>query len=225
MDTQAVRVKAVERGLVSSEQALRLSDQEVLSFLFAPGFSTARVVSDLSGRGVGMDVVKTNVESIGGRVDIDSVPGRGTMVRMRIPLSLLVIRGLMVGIGGERYIFPLDFVRETVKIPRKLVREYFNGRFAEVRGTILPLVLAEEILFQRTISFGSKVFDFDLVPLVVIGSSDETFAIVVDKFLEEGEYLVKAVPEYMRGDGLVSGITIMGDGSVVVILNPQRVVQ
>uniref|UniRef100_A0A7V3YID3 Chemotaxis protein CheA n=1 Tax=Candidatus Caldatribacterium californiense TaxID=1454726 RepID=A0A7V3YID3_9BACT len=225
VDVQAVRVKAVDRGLVSSDEVLRLSDEEVLSFLFLPGFSTARVVSDVSGRGVGMDVVKTNIESMGGQVGIESVPQRGTRIWMRIPLSLLVVRGLMVRIAHERYILPLEFVRETVKVPPERVREYFNGRFVEVRGEILPLVVAEEVLFDTRVDLRGKGFDFNLVPLVVLGGEGETCAVAVDAFLEEGEYLMKAVPEYMRGNGVVSGVTIMGDGSIVVILNPPQLVQ
>lgn len=222
INAEAIRVKAVERGLVSPEQALRMSDQEVFSFLFYPGFSTAQAVSDISGRGVGMDVVKTNVEGMGGRVSVESNPGWGTTVRMRIPLSLLVVRGLMVRIAEERYIVPLDFIRETVKVPRERIREYFNGRFVEVRGEVLPLVIAEELLLERKVDLRARNFDFDLVPLMVVMGEIGTWAIAVDTFLEEGEYLVKSVPEHMRGKGLISGVTIMGDGSVVVILNPQE---
>ncbi|MGC8778942.1 MAG: chemotaxis protein CheA, partial [Candidatus Caldatribacteriaceae bacterium] len=225
VDVEAVRVKAAERGLVSPEQALRMSDREILSFLFLPGFSTARAISNVSGRGVGMDVVKTNVESMGGQVDIETNPGRGTTVRLRIPLSLLVVRGLMMLIAGERYIVPLDFIRETVKVSKDQVREYFSGRFVEVRGEILPLMVAEELLFARRVDLKIRAFDFDLVPLVVVMGEAGSWAVVVDAFLEEGEYLVKAVPEYMRGRGLVSGVTIMGDGSIVVILNPQELMR
>ena len=220
INPQEVRTRAIDRGLISPEEALKIPDSEIVNYIFEPGFSTAKTVSDISGRGVGMDVVKTDIESIGGKVFVDSTVGKGTKITLRIPLSLLLIRGLMVLIGKERYIVPLEAVKETLKVPKEKIHKYHAGLLVDVRGETLPVILAEEILSQTAVELESKVFPFDLVPLLILEDSGLRCALVVDAFLEESDYLVKSIPDYVKAGNVVSGATVLGDGSIVVIINP-----
>ena len=225
IDAQAVRAKIVERGLVPPDEAIELSDEEALQFIFEPGFSTAKVVSDISGRGVGMDVVKASVESVGGKVFVSTKIDHGTKITMRIPLSLLMIKGLMVRIASEKFIIPLDSVQETLKVPLNKIHKHREVAFAEIRGEITPILFTEEILLERNVELSENRFSFGLVPMAVIHSEDGVFAIVVDEFVEEGDYLVKNISEDLKVLGIFSGATIMGDGSVVLILNPYELVK
>ncbi|MCD6449243.1 MAG: chemotaxis protein CheA [Thermotogaceae bacterium] len=220
INPQEIRSRAVDRGLISAEEALKIPDSEIINYIFEPGFSTAKAVSDISGRGVGMDVVKTNIESIGGRVFVDSTVGKGTKIILRIPLSLLLIRGLMIRIGEERYIVPLEVVKETLKVPKEKIHKYSAGLLVDVRGETLPVIFAEEILSQTDVKLESKDFPFGLVPLLILEDSGIRYALVVDAFLDEGDYLVKSIPEYAKAGNIVSGATVMGDGSIVLIINP-----
>lgn len=225
IDVQAVRAKVIERGLVPPDEALELSDEEILQFIFEPGFSTARAVSDISGRGVGMDVVKTSVESVGGKVFVETKMDHGTKITMRIPLSLLMIKGLMVRIASDKFIIPIDSVQETLKVPLNKIHKHREAAFAEIRGEITPILFAEEILMERDVELSENRFSFGLIPMAVIHSEDGAFAIVVDEFVEEGDYLVKNISEDVKASGIFSGATIMGDGSVVLILNPYELVK
>ena len=225
IDPNAVRAKAIDKGLVSPEETMRYNDEEILNFIFIPGFSTSEVVSNVSGRGVGMDVVKTNVESMGGKVYVDSKVGKGTKITMRIPLSLSIFKGLMVEIGSQQYILPLDVVEETIKVNMKKIHNYKNFMLVEVRNETIPLFIAEELLNGLHIELKEKSFEFDLVPLVIVSEEGNRFALVVDQFLEESEFLIKSIPDYLRSDSFITGVTILGDGTPVLILNPTKVVR
>ncbi|WP_448379409.1 Hpt domain-containing protein [Fervidobacterium sp.] len=222
IDANKVRMKAVDKGLIPPDKSLEMSDEQIIQLIFEPGFSTAEQVSNLSGRGVGMDVVKTNVEKIGGKVFVRTNPGRGTVTSMVIPQSLMAIKGLLVMVGNERYIIPTDMVRETIKIPKSEVKIYKDMIFSNIRGEIVPLIFAESILNNTNITLFSKEFQFELVPVALIKGDSGTLGIIVDKFVEESDYLVKSVPESLQGGGLITGATIMGDGSVVLILDPTK---
>jgi len=224
IDVSRVRMKAIDRGIVDQEEALRMSDEQVLQLIFLPGFSTAERVTDLSGRGVGMDVVKTNIESIGGKVAIRTELGKGSTVSMMIPLSLMAIKGLLVKIGEEKYIIPTDTVKEILKVPLNRLYSYRGSFFANIRGDAIPVVFAEELLTQDHVELSQKQFLFDLVPILVVQGANSTFGVIVDAFLEESDYLVKSVPEQARASNLISGATVMGDGSVVLILNPEGLI-
>jgi len=224
IDVSKLRIKAVDKGIVEQEEALRMSDEEVLQLIFLPGFSTAERVTDLSGRGVGMDVVKTNIESVGGKVTVRTELGKGTTVSMMIPLSLMVIKGLLVKIGEERYIVPTDTIKEILKIPLNHLHSYRGSLFANIRGKTIPIVFAEELFTLNRVELRQKRFPFDLVPILVVQGASSVFGVIVDAFLEEGDYLVKGIPEQARVSNLVSGATVMGDGSVVLILNLEHLI-
>jgi two-component system chemotaxis sensor kinase CheA len=223
MDPDRIRAKAAERGLLTPEEALARDDGRILECVFEPGFSTADRVTSISGRGVGMEVVRTNVEAVGGRVFVSSHLGRGTTFTMRIPLSVSSIKGLRVRIGEQTYVFPLDAVEETLKIPRDAVREFPGFRLARVRGASLPLVSAREVLEGVPVDLASEAYEFDLIPVVVLRDEAGRVALAVDRMVEESEYLVKPLPEALQF-GAAIGATILGDGSLSLILNPSGMV-
>lgn len=220
IDVNKIKLKALDKGLITEEQAMNMNDDEALQLIFLPGFSTAEKVSDLSGRGVGMDVVKTNVESIGGKVSVKTQLGKGTVITMSIPLSLMAVKGLLIKVGDERYIVPTDTIRETLKVPRKNIYSYRGLLFTKIRGEIVPVMFLEKEISGKLMDLSHKQFDFDMVPLLLVKDGEKTFAFVVDSFIEEGDYLVKNVPDAVRTSSFVTGATVMGDGSIVLIINP-----
>ncbi|MCD6156020.1 MAG: chemotaxis protein CheA [Candidatus Atribacteria bacterium] len=222
IDPNEVRMKAVDKGFISAEEALALSDEEALNLIFLPGFSTSSSVSEISGRGVGMDVVKANIEQIGGRVSITSQIGKGTLVEMKIPLSLSIIRGISVQIGCEEFVIPFENVETLVRVSREDVHGYRGSSLVRVRGEVLPLFFAASLLGMFSPaenSCGSEI------PLVLLRVSQGRYALAVDNYDKGGEFLVKPLPFYVSGGGLFSGATIRGDGKAILVLNPERLVE
>ncbi len=218
IDPTRVRDKAVRAGLVSPEQAARMSERELVNLVFLPGFSTADRVTHFSGRGVGMDVVRTNVEKIGGTVDVESRPGRGTSVRMKIPLTLAIIPALTVTTGGDRYAIPQVSLLELVRLGGDRVREaveFVHGvSVYRLRGNLLPLVYLDRLLQVE-----SARRDGGELLIVVLQSDDCPFGLVVDDVHDTEEIVVKPLQKPLKGIGAFAGATIMGDGRVALILD------
>lgn len=219
-----IRQKALERGLVTAEQASRLDDREALRLIFVPGFSTAATVTSVSGRGVGMDVVKTNVEKIGGTVDLQSEPGQGTTFRVKIPLTLAIIPALIVTSRGDRFAIPqvslLELVRlEGEEVCRKI--EWIQGvALYRLRGDLLPLVDIEKLLGRGVSPVGAPGPPADpAVNIVVLQSDNRRFGLVVPEINDTEEIVVKPLARQLKGLSLFSGTTIMGDGRVALILD------
>jgi len=214
-----IKAKAVEKGLVTPDQAARLSDRETAHLIFLPGFSTADKVSNVSGRGVGMDVVKTNIEQIGGTVDLQSTLGKGTTVKIKIPLTLAIIPALIVANHGNRFAIPqvnlLELVRlQITEVDPKI--EWIHGApVYRLRGRLLPLVYLNNILKSKQPSQASS----DCVSIVVLRVDDHEFGLVVDKILDTEEIVVKPMATQLKGVTVYSGATIMGDGKVALILD------
>ncbi len=228
----AVRAKAVARGLISAEAAAALSDHDVLQFIFEPGFSTAAQVTSVSGRGVGMDVVRTNIEAIGGTVDIDSRPGLGTTVRVRVPLTLAIVPALVVRTAGERFAIPQAAVRELVRLrtdrdgPR--IEGLPEAPVLRVRGRLVPLVFLDRLLGLRP----DNASDADGT-VVLVRIDDHEFGLVIDGLrgddTDAGHALVEAavlttivvkpIGGLLAQVGMYSGATVLGDGGVVLILD------
>jgi two-component system, chemotaxis family, sensor kinase CheA len=226
IDPARIRNKAVQRGVVSAEQAGRMTDHEVLRLVFLPGFSTAEKVSNISGRGVGMDVVKTNIEKIGGQVDIQSTIGEGTTLKIKIPLTLAIIPALMVAGGdGERYAIPQVSLLELVRLEGAQAKagiERIQGApFYRLRGNLLPLVDLDAA-FQRT---GRKASSNDVVNIVVLKADDRQFGLVVDAIHDTEEIVVKPLGKQLKGVESFAGATIMGDGRVALILDVLGIAQ
>jgi two-component system chemotaxis sensor kinase CheA len=223
IDCEVIRAKAVQRGLVTAAQAERMSEREVQALIFHPGFSTAAAVTNVSGRGVGMDVVKTNVERIGGAVDVQSTFGRGTTIRVRIPLTLAIIPALLVEEGEERYAIPQASVLELVRLePEQLATtvEFVAGTpVHRLRGQLLPLVSLAALLGSREDGLRDIAQCTQALNIVVLQSDDRQFGLVVPGVNDTQEIVVKPLGRQLKDVGIFSGATIMGDGRVALILD------
>jgi two-component system chemotaxis sensor kinase CheA len=219
INVERVREKAVERGLVSAEQAARMSEREVHHLIFLPGFSTAETVSNISGRGVGMDVVRTNIEKIGGTVDVQSVAGQGTTLRIKIPLTLAIIPALTITAAGDRYAIPqvnlLELVRLEGEDARKGIEMIHDAPVYRLRGRLLPLAhLSREL----QVGDGRAAAD-GAVNIVVLRADDRTFGLIVDEINDTEEIVVKPLGQQLKGIPIFAGATIMADGRVALILD------
>ncbi len=216
IDREAVRARAIERGLVTADA--RLGDPEIYALLFAPGFSTAREVTDVSGRGVGMDVVKRNVEGLRGSIDITSQPGVGTAVTLRLPLTLAIIDGLLVRVGPTRFIMPLSNTVECVELTRQDIENAGGKHLAIIRGEVIPYIHLSEYLQMNT-------QQPDRQQVMVAETEHGRYGFVVDQVLGDHQTVIKNLGRFYRNVNEVSGATILGDGSVALILDLHRVVQ
>ena len=221
LNLERIRSKAVERGVVPASQAERLSEREVSNLIFLPGFSTAEKVTNVSGRGVGMDVVKTNVEKIGGTVDIQSTAGQGTTVRVKIPLTLAIIPALIATCGGERFAIPQISLSELVRLDGDQTGtgiELVHGApVYRLRGRLLPLVYLDRELGIRAGS--TDPARTSAVNIVVLQAEDRQFGLIVDEITDTEEIVVKPLGKQLKGISAYSGATIMGDGRVALILD------
>jgi two-component system chemotaxis sensor kinase CheA len=220
IDTERVRHKALKRGLITHEQAARMTERELLHLIFLPGFSTAEKVTSVSGRGVGMDVVKTNIEKIGGTLDLQSRPGQGTTVKIKIPLTLAIIPALIVTCGGDRYAIPqvslLELVRLEGKQARQGIERIHGVPVYRLRGKLLPLVYLHRELKVESRQANS---DQEAVNLVVLQADDRQFGLVVDGINDTEEIVVKPLAKQLKDLLVFAGATIMGDGRVALILD------
>lgn len=219
-----VRQKAIEKGMVTAEQAVAMSDRESIQLILLPGFSTAPKVTNVSGRGVGMDVVKTNVEKIGGTLDIHSAIGQGTTLRIKIPLTLAIIPALIVTTAGDRYAIPQVSLLELVRLEGEQVKksiEYVHGApVYRLRGKLLPLVdLSERLGVVAPNADMRQSFEDRIVNIVVLRANDRQYGLVVDKVNDTAEIVVKPLSRQLKGISEYAGTTIMGDGSVALILD------
>lgn len=218
IDPQRVRDKAVKVKAVTAEQAARMNDREAVNLVFLPGFSTAEKVTNFSGRGVGMDVVRTNIERIGGTVDLESQIGRGTTVRMKIPLTLAIIPALTIASGGERFAIPQVSLLELVRLEAANVQhriESIQGiSVYRLRGSLLPIVYLNQ---ELKLGNGSSA-ETD-INMVVLQADDRQFGLVVDSIHDTEEIVVKPLQKQLKGVNVFAGATIMGDGRVALILD------
>ena len=217
IDVTRLKRRALENGLLRPEQAEKLSDREALSLIFLPGFSTAKTVTNFSGRGVGMDVVKSHIEKIGGVVDVFSRLGEGTTVKLRIPLTLAIIPGLVITSGGERFVIPqvslLELIRLEVDQSGKHIEHVHGTPVYRRRGSLLPIAYLNQVL-------GLKAADqTEALSMVVLQAEDRQFGLVVDGINDTQEIVVKPLGKQLKGLTLYAGATIMGDGRVALILD------
>ena len=222
LNVERIRKKAIEGGLIGAEQFGRMSEREIFNLIFLPGFSTAEKVTNVSGRGVGMDVVKTNVERIGGTVDVQSTLGRGTTVRVKIPLTLAIIPALVVTCGGERYAIPQVSLLELVRIEAdevgKGVELVHGAPVYRLRGRLLPLLYLNRELKLAGVPSGQTESD-GAVNIVVLRADDRRFGLVVDQINDTEEIVVKPLRKQLKTVKTFAGSSIMGDGKVALILD------
>jgi len=217
VDVTAIRRKLVERGLLSAKEVEELSDRQALQWIFRPGFSTAKQVSDISGRGVGMDVVRSAVEGAGGSLQIDSELGQGTKIRLELPLTLAIIQAMLVELAGERVALPLDVISEVLRVGDADIRTLGGGRVLNWRGQILPVIDAAERLQLRP---AQEVLPPDSLALV-LERGGRSVCCLVDEVVGHEEVVIKPVSKLVSTLPEVSGATVLGSGRVAVIINPE----
>ena len=218
IDREAVLKKAIEKGLVTPEEGQLLSDAQVYQFLFMAGFSTAKQVSDISGRGVGLDAVKTKIESLGGSVYVHSTPGQGTTFSIELPLTMSIIQALLVKVGGETYALPLTNVIEIAQVPAESVKQVHHVEMVPFRGDWIPLFRLHHFLQLEVTPQEDLVY-------IVIQRENKYLALQVDETLGEEEIVVKSLGNYLGSRFGFAGATIMGDGNVALILDGAQFVQ
>ena len=215
IDTEVVKNKAISRGTITPEQAAGMSEKEIIDLLFLPSFSTSEKVTDVSGRGVGLDVVKSKIEALSGEVEVKSVLGVGSTWIIRLPLTLAIIQALMVVIGGEKYAISLGSIQTIEDIPTDEIRLIQNKEVIHLRGNVIPLIRMDKEL--DTVS--TKGPDENMTILIVM-KGDKLAGLVVDELLGQQEIVIKSMGKYIDNKcRLISGATILGDGEVALILD------
>nr|WP_154958946.1 chemotaxis protein CheA [Paenibacillus xylanexedens] len=212
---------AIKRGVVTEEQGAKMSDDEVNQLLFAPGFSTADKISDISGRGVGLDVVKSKITSLGGNVTITSTPGKGTNFSVQLPLTLSIIAAMLVRLGSEKYAVPLSSIVETAIVQREQVRNIHGNKMITFRESLIPYLSLSEV-------FGVPDFndaDEKETEIVVIRKGERLAAVAVEEFIGQSEIVLKSMGTYLPAIEGISGATILGDGQVALILDPNAFIK
>lgn len=215
LDVTRIRQKAVERGLVSETEAERMPDSEVFRFIFEAGFSTAKKITGVSGRGVGMDVLRTNIEKLNGMIDLESKLGQGTSVIIKLPLTLAIVQGLLVESDKEVFILPMSSVIETVKTKQSSIF-YVNQRpVLRLRGEIIPVINLNDILEESARGFIMSEKQY----IVVVGLAEKKLGINVDRFLGQEEVVIKSLGQHLGATQGISGATILGDGRIRLIVD------
>lgn len=215
IDPEVIKNKAVAKGLISAERAKELSRQEILNLIFLPGFSTAEVVTNISGRGVGMDVVKTNVTKLRGIINVESTAGTGTKIIIKLPLTLAIIPGMIVKVKEQSIVIPLNTVLEVLRVHRENIYSINQKPVIKMRDSVLPLVSVEEILFGNENIDENKIWQY----VVVVGIAEKRYGIKVDGLVGQKEVVIKSLGNYFGKIQGIAGSTIMGDGSVVMIVD------
>lgn len=217
MDPNVIREKAIEKGLITRERAKEFSRQEMMHLIFLPGFSTAEKVSNVSGRGVGMDVVKTNVAKLRGIINIESEAGKGTKIIIKLPLTLAIISGMIVKALGDFLVIPLGSVIEVLRVNKEQIHSIKGKEVIKLRDSVLPLVTLDYLLAGK--SNGRKKEEQDWQYVVEVGIAEKRYGIKVDELIGQQEVVIKSLGSYLGKIDGVAGSTIMGDGTVVMILD------
>lgn len=206
--------KALDRGVVTEQQAPTLTDKQIYELIFSSGFSTADQISDVSGRGVGLDVVKSKIESLGGLVTIDSEEGKGSLFSIQLPLTLSIISVMLIELQNEKYAIPLSSIIETAVIKKEEILHAHNQKVIDFRGKIVPLVFLTEI-FDVPVEHVND----DFISLLIVRKGDKMAALVVDSFIGQQEIVLKSLGNYLNNVFAISGATILGDGQVALIID------
>ncbi len=220
IDAEVIKQKAVSKGIISAEAAARMGEREALDLIFAPGFSTAEQISDISGRGVGMDIVRTNVERLNGSITVETEVGQGTRFTVRLPLTLAIIRALLIDVAGQTFAIPLTSVVEALRIERDKLRSVNGHEAIELRGEVLPLmrlrdIFAEELAAgqQENAERAQRQF------VVAVRWGDRRGGLIVDALIGEQEIVIKPLGNLFRAAHGISGGAVLGDGQVAPILD------
>lgn len=212
---------AVKKGVITQDQAAKMSDEEAYQLLFAPGFSTAEVISDVSGRGVGLDVVKAKISSLGGNVTIFSTPGKGTNFSVQLPLTLSIIAAMLIKMGSEKYAIPLSSIVETGIVKKSQIRTIHGNKMLEFRNSHIPLVSLSRIFSVPDYDESTE----DETEIVVVRKGERLVAFAVQDFIGQNEIVIKNLGKYLPEIQGISGATILGDGQVALIIDPNAFIK
>lgn len=214
IDVEAVKAKAVEKGRISQEQADAMSDKDAIDLLFQPSFSTAKKVTDVSGRGVGLDVVKSKIESLSGDVEVKTKLGEGSTFIIRLPLTLAIIQALMVEVGGEKYAISLGSIQTIEDIAPNEIKFVQNEEVINLRGDVIPLIRLNKVLDNESV----KGPDDNLI-VAIVKKGDKLAGLVVDELMGQQEIVIKSLGKYINKSKVISGATILGDGEIALIID------
>lgn len=219
IDVEAVKRKALERGTITEEQAAVMSDKEIINLLFLPSFSTAKTVSDISGRGVGLDVVRSKIESLSGEVEVKSTLGVGSTWTIRLPLTLAIIQSLMVVIGNEKYAIPLGNIQTLESIAPNEIKHVQQKEVINLRDNVIPIIRLNEVLGCES----TQKEDEELI-VVIVKKGDKQAGLVIDELTGQQEIVIKSLGKYINKSKVISGATILGDGEVALIIDPNALI-
>lgn len=220
MNPDIIKKKAIEKGIISQREADAMTDKEALNLIFKAGFSTAKTITNVSGRGVGMDVVKTNIEKLNGIIDVESEWGKGTTLKLKIPLTLAIIQALLVGVQEEFYAIPLASVIETVRIAQDEIYTVEGKSVLRLRDEVLSLVRLADIFDVNSVFTGAEE-----AYVVVIGLAENKLGVIVDFLIGQEEVVIKSLGDYLKGTAGIAGATIRGDGRVTLIVDIAMMMQ
>jgi two-component system, chemotaxis family, sensor kinase CheA len=214
INLERVKNKAIEKGIVKREETANLTPKDIIAFLFKPSFSTSDQITDLSGRGVGLDVVKTKIEQLGGMVDVETESGQGSKFIIRLPLTLAIIQALLVNIGSEKYAIPLSSTREIIRIPREQIKHIQNQEVILLRNQVVPIVRLDQVLEVQDSKNDTKN-----ITVVVVNKGEKMSGFLVDSLVGQQEIVIKSLGKLLSGIKSIAGATILGDGNVALILD------
>lgn len=219
INIEKVKRKAVERGILTEEQAASMSQRDAIELLYQPSFSTADKISDVSGRGVGLDVVKTKIESLGGELETKTVIGAGSTFTIRLPLTLAIIQGLMVDIGAEKYAIPLGSIETIEDVGLDEIKYVQTKEVIHLRGKVIPLIRLADILDVEPVETTS-----DRLTVVIVSKGERRAGLIVDNLIGQQEIVIKSIGKYINNNKIIGGATILGDGEVALILDVNTLV-
>ncbi|WP_263788884.1 chemotaxis protein CheA [Salinibacter grassmerensis] len=229
LDPDALKQKAIEKNVLTEDEAKDLSDSEAYQLIFRPGFSTTEEVGQVSGRGVGMDVVKTNLAELNGTIDIDSTPGEGTRFTLKLPLTLAILQSMLVRSGAETFAIPLYAVSEAVRLEPGMIETIQEGEVIEHRDQVIPVMRLEEVLDVQAPDSGGqradRFADEQDAYAVVVSVAHRRAALVVDELISQEEVVIKSLGDYLKSVPGIAGSTILGDGQVIMVLDIGEMIQ
>ena len=221
MNPANLRNKAVEKGIISQDEADKLNDDESFNLIFEAGFSTAEKITDISGRGVGMDVVRNNIKKLGGQVYISSKEGKGSKFTLTLPLTLAIIRAIMVKLNNSTYAIPLNTIVETIKIPKKEIQSLKNRKVINLRGEVIGIV---DLISLLEISVNGREDNREIIPIVIMADESRKIGFIVEELLKQQEIVIKPLVDFLAKIKGLSGATMLGDGKIVLIIDPADII-
>lgn len=219
IDPEKIKTRALERGFLTPEEIEGLEEEEILNLIFLPGFSTSDKVTGVSGRGVGMDVVKTKISALGGVVQVSSVKGEGTTITIRLPLTLAIIQTLIVQLGEDVFAIPTGYIEQTISVARNEIKKLRNQEVAILRGEVIPLIRLQDFLGVPK----AKNEEFDELDVVVVRNGERKLGCVVDSLVRQQDVVIKSLGSYLGNIAGIAGATILGNGKIALILDMRAV--